>query len=285
MTRPMAPIRIGLAAVLAVGLGAAAPAGSAPEALSQAQRQQILQEAQEAYEQGLALRRNDQIKARKEFATAARRFGQLADDGIVNGMLEYNLANAWFQAGDLGRAIAHYRQAQDLLPNDARIDHNLEYARSLRRSRIAASGTRALGDALLGWHARIPLQARVYTGLTAWVLLWVALGLLVAVPRPAWRWVAVAAAGVSIACGASVAGQLAGERAHVQGVVIADDVVVRKGNSEGFEPQFAEPLHQGVEFEVLERRPGWFLIRLPNDRTGWIHENDAVLITRAAQTR
>ena len=54
------------------------------------------------------------------------------------------------------------------------------------------------------------------------------------------------------------------------GVTVADQVVVRKGNGDGFSPAFAEPLSQGVEFRVLEERPGWLHIRLSNGKTGWI---------------
>jgi uncharacterized protein YgiM (DUF1202 family) len=60
-----------------------------------------------------------------------------------------------------------------------------------------------------------------------------------------------------------------------QGVTVADGVVVRKGNGDGFEPAFAEPLSQGVEFRVLERRPGWVQIRLPDGKSGWIRELQA----------
>ncbi len=81
-----------------------------------------------------------------------------------------------------------------------------------------------------------------------------------------------------IAVGVSVAAQLIGEHRTPEGVVVVDDVVVRKGNSEGFEPQFAESLHQGVEFRVVEERPGWLHIRLSNDKSGWIRTEQAELI-------
>lgn len=255
-------------------LGAAHVSGAE---LTDVQREQILTEAQEAYDRGLSLVRNDLDEARRAFGAAAERFGQLADDGVRNAGLQYNLGNAWFQAGDLGRAILHYRQAQRLSPEDPRIRHNLEYARSQTRSRIAPSGGRALGAALLGWHQRIPLALRVDAFLGAWVMFWVLLALNQARGRTAFRVAAVVATAIWIACGASAAVQLADTTR--EGVVIADDVVVRKGNSEAFEPQFEQPLHQGVEFDLIEQRPGWLRIRLPNDKTGWIPSDAAAILS------
>jgi uncharacterized protein YgiM (DUF1202 family) len=69
---------------------------------------------------------------------------------------------------------------------------------------------------------------------------------------------------------ATVAVDIAAPTWRPQGVTVADGVVVRKGNGDGFEPAFTQPLSQGVEFRVLEERPGWIQIRLPDGKSGWI---------------
>ncbi len=53
---------------------------------------------------------------------------------------------------------------------------------------------------------------------------------------------------------------------------------MRKGNGEGFEPQFEQPLYEGVEFAVIERRNEWIHIRLPDNKAGWIRRRKAELI-------
>ena len=246
-------------------------------ALSEDQRQQILSEAQQAYDLGVSTLRSTPREAAASFETAAQRYRQLLDDGVVNGALHYNLANAYLQDGELGRAILHYRAARKLIPLDPRLKHNLEYARGLRRSRIPPSGGRALTEALLFWHHETSAGVRFGVFTAAWLGFWIMMGLNLYRPRLAWGWPAAALAAIWLACAVSVASDVwFGD--HLEGVVLADDVIVRKGNSEGFEPQFEEPLHQGVEFRVLEKRPGWLHIELANSKTGWIRTDQAGLL-------
>jgi tetratricopeptide (TPR) repeat protein len=264
-----------LAMVLSAAVLLTRPAAAA---LSETQRLQILEEANDAYTRALAVLRSSPGDAVALFSTAARRFQQLADDGVVNAKLEYNLGNSYLQGGDLGRAILHYRKAQQLSPGDPRLRHNLEYARTLVRSQIAPSAPRALTDALLSWHRRLPLRVRYWAFLAAWIVVWAALGLNMFAPRPRWRWAAAVASALCLPAGASVAADVF-RGAPREGVVLADDVVVRKGNSVGFEPQFQEALHPGVEFRLLEERSDWLLIELPDGKTGWIPAAAAGLIS------
>jgi len=253
-------------------------ANPAHAALSDQQRQQILSEAREAYNAGLTTVRKDPQQAALSFADAARRFQQLVDEGVVNGRLEYNLGNALLQMGEVGRSIQHSRAAENLIPGDPKLRHNLEYARSLTQSHIAPSGGRALSAALLGWHRNTTIRARFTVFITAYLVFWLLLTVSLVAPRPWWWWPVAATGVVWLACGLSVGADLLGTGHYREGVVLLDDVVVRKGNSEGFEPQFQQPLHQGVEFRVLEQRPGWLSIELPDGKSGWIRADAAGLL-------
>ena len=59
---------------------------------------------------------------------------------------------------------------------------------------------------------------------------------------------------------------------------MADEVIVRKGNSTSYEPQFNQPLYEGVEFTLIERRGDWLRIELPDGNSGWISADQAELI-------
>ena len=112
----------------------------------------------------------------------------------------------------------------------------------------------------------------------AYLALW--LGVLAArfIPGTWWRYVIAVCAVVALACGGSVAADTILSADAGAGVVVADDVIVRKGNGEGFEPQFEEPLYQGVEFELVGQRPGWWHIRLRDGNSGWIGSDRGALV-------
>lgn len=254
------------------------------EQLSQSQREMILAEAQKTYDQGVSLRRDDVAAAEKAFGEAAARFEQLVNDGVVNGSLQFNLANAHLQAGDLGPAILHYRAAESLLRGDAALQHNLEYARSLRMNQIEPQGGAALWNALLTWHHKTSVRTRAAIFIISYLLFWTTLFLAVTRSAPAGKWIAIAACAIALATGASVAWDLYISDPGRAGVILQDNVTVRKGDGEGYEPQFREPLHEGVEFVLLEERlsvpgvPGWWQIELPDGNTGWIRSDQAGLV-------
>ena len=62
------------------------------------------------------------------------------------------------------------------------------------------------------------------------------------------------------------------------GVIVVEEVVVRKGNGESYTPQLPQPLHAGTEFVVLEARGSWLAIQLDNGTNGWIRRDSAALL-------
>jgi len=58
-------------------------------------------------------------------------YEQVLNSGLESGPLYYNLGNAYFKNGMLGKAILNYLRARRLMPEDADLKANLDYARSL----------------------------------------------------------------------------------------------------------------------------------------------------------
>lgn len=238
--------------------------------LSAQQKRAVFEEAQQAYDRGIATLATDPLQARQDFSAAASRFQLIADDGHPAGPLLYNLGNAYLQSGDLGRAILNYRRAEYLMPGDAQVQNNLQYARSLCRSQIESTARQDLQRALLAWHFRFPLSWRMTAFAIANACFWLVLLACLTQSTAFWRWSVAGFAVVWLATGLSVSADLIGWGDSAEIVLLSDDVVVRKGNGSGFHPKFEQPLHAGVECRVLEARGNWLHVRLANGEEGWI---------------
>jgi len=83
------------------------------------------------------------------FQEAANAYIRLIEEGHENGHLFYNLGNACFQIGELGKAILYYEKASLLIPRDADLSFNLSHARSRTQDAVSPP-TSALFSKLLG---------------------------------------------------------------------------------------------------------------------------------------
>ena len=250
----------------------------ATSGLSESQRTELLSQGQSAFETGLSLSRQDPDRARTAFLQSAAAFQSLADAGVRNGRLYYNLGNAYLKSGKTGRAIAAYRRAQSLIPGNPRLQSNLDYARSLCRYEIPPTGARTVARTVLFWHYETSARSRFLAGLAAYVLFWACLIGRTWAPRLRWRYPAAVLMLIWISLGVSVVADAHAASGPGHGVVIADEVVVRKGDGQAYEPQFEQPLVEGVEFEVIERRHDWIHIRLADGQEGWVPLDQAELI-------
>ncbi|MCH7812754.1 MAG: SH3 domain-containing protein [Planctomycetes bacterium] len=262
-------------ALAVVALMSAGAAASGADRLSRRQQADLLDEALASFGRGTALAGRSPDEAMNAFRQSADTFEALVDGGLCNGRLYYNLGNARLKCGQLGRAIAAYRRAEEFMPTDARLQENLRYARSLRRDEIAERGPRTVARTLFFWHYDTPLDWRFAIGLGAWALFWLALLGRTLVGRFRWGSGAVALLMVWLTLAVSVTVDWKVARGQRAGVITANEVMVRKGNGLGYAPQFEQTLGEGVEFEVLEERDAWLHVRLPDGQEGWIAATDA----------
>src|SRR3954451_11594538 len=70
----------------------------------------------------------DAAKAPRDYRESAALLESLLADGFRNGAVYYNLGNAYYRAGEYGRAIAAYRKAKAYRPRDPYLEANLRQA-------------------------------------------------------------------------------------------------------------------------------------------------------------
>jgi tetratricopeptide (TPR) repeat protein len=210
-----------------------------------------------------------------QYGLAAQAYQQLVDQGFAEAALFYNLGNAYYKQGDVGRALLNYRRAERFAPRDADIAANLK----LVRAQIAAQPDATTGsEGVAGRLAQLTrtwltLDELALTVLGAWVVLAV---LLIAFSnsRPGSRLRAALPYALTITAlvtGLGFAGlvsRLYLERTQPEAVVVAEAAVT---DGPGKQDDSTLTLHPGTEVILLETRDDWVRMALPNsDVTGWL---------------
>lgn len=114
--------------------------------------------------------------------------------GYISGRLFYNLGNAYFKAGELGRAVLNYNRAQKLMPYDKDVTYNLAVANGYVKDKIDTVPEFFLSRWIKAWRSSLDSNTWAARSL---VLLAVALaGVLVFLleERSGWRKVGFVAA-------------------------------------------------------------------------------------------
>ncbi|MCB0570031.1 MAG: tetratricopeptide repeat protein, partial [Phaeodactylibacter sp.] len=86
----------------------------------------------------------------KNFEEAIGLYESILQDGYYAPGLYYNLGNAYFRVGKLGKAILHYERALKWSPDDEQVLQNLEIARSQLKDDLLVVPESGL---VRRWHA------------------------------------------------------------------------------------------------------------------------------------
>ncbi|MBI2477311.1 MAG: hypothetical protein HYV60_01265 [Planctomycetia bacterium] len=208
-----------------------------------------------------------------QFLQAAATYQEILDAGVVSGAVLYNQGNAFMRAGERGRAIACYRQAKRHRPRDPYLDANLRFA----LGENATGRSKPIIEYVLFWSEWISYHGKFQASLAcALVTFGVSVASLFVKPQLLKR-IAMLALCLTIAVVIS-AGYDWYRFSHLKhGVVIVDEVVARKGDSESYQPAFTKPLDEGTEFQVLDQRNGWTHLRLAGSQEGWVPSKDVTV--------
>ena len=206
----------------------------------------------------------NKLYAQSKFADAAAAYEQIVTNGTVSAALYFNLGNAHFKAGQLGRAIAAYRQAEELSPRDPDVRANVQFARN------QVQGPR-LGMSV--WRQKLgTLSAKEWVSLST-VAVWITFGLLITrVVKPSLRmplrwWTMGSIAGSLLII---VSAQLAISQSSSlkTAIVVINDATIR--NSPFDESPSAFTAHDGAELRVLDHKDDWLQVTDGGRNLGWV---------------
>ena len=248
--------------------------------LDQTEILDLFSKGKEDFRQAVDLASSNPRQARELYSMASLRFERIVrEGGIQNGKLYYNIGNAYFSMGEMGLAILNYLRALKFTPNDPNLLQNIQYARSQRKDQFEFKNQNPLLKSLLFWHFDLSSQTRSIIFALSSGAFWAG-ALLRLFPSPSLpRWILVGLGCSALLFLGSLSVDKALEVSSKKGVILAYEVLGRKGDGESYQPSFKEPLHAGSEFVLIEERNNWIYIELPDSRRTWIPQKTSQLVS------
>jgi tetratricopeptide (TPR) repeat protein len=208
-----------------------------------------------------------------KYSEAAAAYDKLLAGGNASEAIYFNRGNAWFKAGQLGRAIASYRQAVWLAPRDSALRDNLQLARTRARG-----GSMYRGDRWRMLLGKLSLNEwTIATSVAVWALF-----ILLAVVqwRPEYKDGSkkyIVGAGAAVALfGICLAISFFADYSAPTAIVVAGEVEVRNGPLEESVSMFK--VRDGAELEVMDQKDGWLQVVDPAQRVGWLPQDKVILL-------
>jgi tetratricopeptide (TPR) repeat protein len=203
-----------------------------------------------------------------KYAEAVSAYEALQSQGQTSAALLFNLGNARFKAGQIGKALGAYLEASHLAPRDPDIRANLQFARK------QVQGPTLTVNPVHAWLGRFTLNE---WSAAAAVTIWLVFALLIAMQlwptaRAVLRPWMLTATGLALVLIAGTVTAFSLEKSGRYAVVIAEKVQVHSSPFEGSDKTF--DLQDGAEVRILDEKEGWAQVTTDPRRTGWIQKQN-----------
>ncbi|HEX5471565.1 MAG TPA: BatD family protein [Lacipirellulaceae bacterium] len=281
-TNTIRSIAVAIIAAGAIAIGSctvSAETYSAGLALTPAQQKTLLHEANASYTQGQRTAKKEAADARPSFVKAAEKYQLLVDLGIENSRLYVNLANAYLESGQAGKAIANYRHALKFDPTNHNARANLALAERGIQTTVATSHSKDNAAAqsiqwedVVQWvNSYVSPRATQLIMFIAWCALWASIGTRLAGYRFPWK----TSVTLSAFCFALTATLFVfnWRRSNVPIAVVVANSTLYETDGPHSAPITDAIVHEGQVVAPLKERGGWSQIRTKDGQTGWLSSN------------
>ncbi|MDD5496305.1 MAG: tetratricopeptide repeat protein [Candidatus Omnitrophica bacterium] len=205
-----------------------------------------------------------------DYNNAVEYYLKAVNSGVESGSLYYNIGNAFFKLGKLGYAILYYEKAERLIPADADLRSNLEYARSLVGETYYPESSNVVIRLIKRPFKDINLNAMAMIGAFLYLIL-IALAA-IGITRPEFgkkaRIFFIAIAALFVFTVASFGIKYYDEEFLKHGIMVEKEVECR------FEPidksNIYYKLKEGAEVYILKTRNDWRQIRRLDGKIAWV---------------
>jgi len=223
------------------------------------------------FKKGLSLKNTQ--SSEKYFELAIKNYKLILNNNIKNGFVYYNIGNCYFYLKKYGNAILYYRKAQKYIPTNKNLIKNLKLTISKIDNKIKVEQSEKLIKLLFFYHYIFSLKTKTIILFYFTLLIFILQIIKLFKNKNFLNWVKITLMIFSIIFLGSIIVNIYDLKYSKNGVIIKDSVVARKGDSINYEPAFEEPLNQGIEFKILEKKDDWLKVKLENGSICWLNKN------------
>ena len=212
----------------------------------------------------------------QRFDDAIAAYEAMRAQSLEDGVLYYNLGNAYFKAGKIGLAVLNYERALALMPSDEETRTNLTFANELIADDVASAPLPLVIHWLVQLYQRVRPDTLARVLSFSFMLAGALLTIVLYDAWPSWRSAAtsvlVLGGLTALLSGVTLATKLNQAANRVEAIVLTENAYVRSGPGEG-SPRLAE-VHEGLKVRVIGEREDWFQVTLANGLAGWIRRSE-----------
>ena len=217
-----------------------------------------------------AYNRANDLYRKGKYLAAVGEYEKALGQGVVNGYLYYNLGNAYYKSGQIGRAILSYERATRLLPDDDDIGANLRFANTVKKDKEPEEASGVLERSIVRlYKALSERRLALFGSLSLFCLLGAGVGLIY-VPTNRMLWIVLLVFwGICMSSSALLLGaKVMAYKTNTDAIVLADELLGRSGPGSDFLQVFT--IHEGTKAAIQRIEGEWMLIRLTNGVGGWV---------------
>lgn len=227
----------------------------------------VLSEAEKAYDA-------------KQYGRAVELYEQLIKEGYTSFQLYYNLGNACYKKGELGKAIHAYELARKLEPDEEDIKINLGIANAKTIDKIDTKENFFITAVKTNLLSSLSTKAWAWLSILSLFLASLSFFVFYSITQPGLRrlffsfsLLFVFGFIISYALGSAA---VRSKSVNKFAIVLSKEVKVMSEPTPAASIRFR--LHEGTKVRVIENNGDWLLIKLENGNEGWLMAPDLGII-------
>ncbi len=210
-----------------------------------------------------------------DFDKSVEIFEKIVDTGVKNGELFYNLGNANFKSGNLGKAILWYERASKLTPNDPDLKFNFQYVKGFVKDKSDEKGF-SVYKVLFFWKQLLGQNTIKWCGISLSCLFWIMIIFQLVKGRKLMKIHTGLTLTLALIFILTASYDYYSERFIKKAVILSAKVSVRSGLTDDSTELFI--LHVGTSVSVEDKRKNYIKIRFSEGKIGWVEKESLEII-------